>query len=288
MSALVSLNEMVQDGFNAAAQSAAACKVCGESAPLFDVVDFNRACHPERYLSGLAAVPVYYHRCIGCDLVFTSAFDRFTSDGWRKHVYNEVYYDTFDTEYETVRPHLNAELMRATCRAHASASIRGLDYGGGHGRLAKILQDSGIAYATYDPYGYSDKIDRGSELFNVISSFEVLEHTASPRETIEDLLTFAANEFVLVASTQTSDDLIDTRRRLNWTYVAPRNGHVTIYSRKALACLAEQYSLDYLQVSRGLHLFGRGTPLTRLKYAAGLVKLKQKMVRPPLSVQRPR
>src|SRR2546423_14681900 len=83
----------------------APCKVCGEPSPLLGVVDFNKHClvasRPD--LLPLSGVPVYYHRCPSCHFIFTTAFDSFTPDDFRRHVYNEQY-ALIDPEYAEERP----------------------------------------------------------------------------------------------------------------------------------------------------------------------------------------
>jgi hypothetical protein len=253
------------------------CKVCGSDAPLFGVVDFNRSCGADPYPDGLTGVPVYWHRCTACGLLFTPAFDRFSGDGWREHVYNPHYYAALDPDYAAVRPGLNAELVRAVCRAQWGGQTLGLDYGGGNGELARRLSVAGLRFLTHDPYGASDDTAGLVGRFNVLTSFEVLEHTVDPQQTLADLLRFAAERVVVIASTQCADGLVDEHSRLSWNYIAPRNGHVTIYARRTLSELARQHRLDHLAVSRGLHLFGRGVDLGRLKWVAGWVKLKQRL-----------
>ena len=43
------------------------CKICGEDAKLFGVIDFHKG-HEKLPLSG---VPIYYRRCVACDFLFT-------------------------------------------------------------------------------------------------------------------------------------------------------------------------------------------------------------------------
>lgn len=253
-----------------------ACKVCQKLAPLFDVVDFARSCGDEPYEDGLSGVPIYWHRCPDCGLLFTTAFDRLSSRGWVSFIYNDYYYQALDTDYLSIRPTLNAEVVRQVCLTRRG-EVCGLDYGGGNGALAALLRKAGLAFMTYDPYAVSGDVESLIGRCNVLSTFEVLEHTIDPHGTFADMLRFAAPEFVMVASTQTSDGLVDSSKRLEWNYAAPRNGHVTIYERRTLTRLAKTYGLDHLPVSRGLHLFGRGVSLEPLKWAAGWVKLKQRV-----------
>jgi len=254
------------------------CKICGAEAPLFEVVDFNRNCHPQKYSHGLVGVPVYFHRCNQCGFVFTRAFDEFSADNWRRFVYNEEYFANLDPDYKATRPRLNAEVLMAICKVFGQKNVLAAGYGGGNGALSTILRNRQIEYYTHDPYDLSDIPEQYIGKFNVVSSFEVLEHTTNPTGTFRAILKLVGARFLLVLSTQCSHGLIDGTRRLAWHYVAPRNGHVSIYTRQSLRHIATTFTLDYLPVSRGLHLFGRGLSLQPFKYAAGLVKLKQRVM----------
>ncbi len=152
--------------------------------------------------------------------------------------------------------------------------ITGLDYGGGNGRLSHLLQQDGIDYRTHDPYGKTDFNEGLGHKANVISAFEVLEHTVDPVATFADMLRFASDRVLIVASTQVSDGHLDSGL-LSWEYIAPRSGHVTIYTRESLGLLAQKYSLDYTPVTRGLHLMSRGIPAESVKNTALLTRAKQ-------------
>ena len=252
------------------------CKICGENACLFDVVDFNRVCRPSRYLCRPIGVPVYFHRCDNCHFVFTCAFDGFDSDAWRRHIYNDQYYQCLDPDYKIARPKSNSEIVHSACSLIGKKSVLGIDYGGGNGAMSRILNDQGIKYFTHDPHGASNIEEADTGEFNFLSSFEVLEHTVDPLSTMREMLSFVGPKFVAIMSTQCSDDLIDEEKRLSWSYVAPRNGHVSIYSQESLRLMAKTLSLDYVRVSRGTHLFGRSTQLKMIKYAIGCVKVRHR------------
>ncbi len=240
------------------------------------MTDFARVCDVDPYKYGLSGVPIYWHRCANCGLLFTTAFDKLSSFGWQTFIYDDFYYQTLDTDYQRIRPTLNSELVVKLCRT-LRGEIQGLDYGGGNGNLAAIVRQSGLNYLTHDPFGVSDDVEQFTGQFNILSTFEVLEHTVDPHATFTDMLRFAAPEFVMIVSTQTADGLVDASNRLAWNYAATRNGHVTIYERRTLTRLAIAHGMVHLPVSRGLHLFGRGVPLGPLKWVASWVKLKQRL-----------
>jgi hypothetical protein len=254
------------------------CKVCGDKSELYDVVDLNRVINLKNYPFGLSGIPIYYYRCVSCQLVFTKAFDQFSSEDWTNIIYNDEYYKKIDLAYEKNRTQLNIEIIQGIKSVIGIKNILGIDYGGGNGLLSRILQQRNIDYHTYDPFGETDIIDDKIGNFNLISSFEVLEHLTDPLSAFDRIVELATDKFILILSTQCSEGLLDESNRLaNWNYVSPRNGHVTIFTKKAFISIAKKYSMQYVSVSRGLHLFGKQINLAPLKYAAGLVKLKQKI-----------
>ena len=63
------------------------CKICGEPAPLYGTVDFNRKCE---IAGGIklppSGTPVRYRRCRGCGFLFTDAFDAWSQEDGRSGV----------------------------------------------------------------------------------------------------------------------------------------------------------------------------------------------------------
>lgn len=68
------------------------CLVCVQTAPLYDVVDFNKSCEEYRgqFLphSGRA---IYYARFSGCHYTFASEFASWTDQDFLDNIYNEDY-----------------------------------------------------------------------------------------------------------------------------------------------------------------------------------------------------
>jgi hypothetical protein len=269
-------DELASSGLHTTYSQNETCKICKANASLFGVVDFNKTCNEGHYPFGVLGVPIYYHRCQNCQFVFTRAFDAVEGAFWGNFIYNETYYKLLDPEYQLSRPKLSAELVHAVCSFMGRSDVVGLDFGGGNGAMAKILSGQGINYFTHDPYGASNLKEADFRKFNVVSAFEVLEHTTDPLVTFEEMLRFVAKGFVGVISTQCSDGLIDEKKRLSWHYVAPRNGHVSIYSQKSLDVLAKAFSINHVAVSRGTHVFGKNANLGLIKYVIGWVKLRQR------------
>jgi len=241
----------------------AGCKVCGGDSVPFDVVDFNKSC--EGFICGGAAgAPVIYRRCTDCQFIFTEFFDEFTADMWREHVYNSDY-EKIDPQYKNVRCRINAHLIR-TFLIGRKRSIIGLDYGGGNGKTSLLMRDRGWIYDSYDPYDRTIVDEAHSGRYNFASAIEVFEHTPDPLSTVRDIVRMMSPDSIMILiSTVLTDGAVSDRTGLGWWYAAPRNGHVSLYSRKSLEKLASRVGLQCLCMGSGPHFMYRGYKAEELR-----------------------
>jgi len=236
----------------------APCKICGGEAAPFDIVDFNKSCVKGQYLFGLKAVPVVYRRCTRCHFIFTDFGDTFSGSDWATHVYNADYIKV-DPDYLHARPCHNAREI-ITLLAGRKADVVGLDYGGGNGKTASLLRDNGWAFDSYDPYGATEFSPGRLGHYNFCSAIEVFEHTPDPIASLGSLLKMATpGKLLVLLGTGTHDGHVSDDSRLSWWYAAPRNGHISLYSRESLRILAERFGLTYSCGKNGTsHLLARG------------------------------
>lgn len=241
-----------------AALHATPCKVCAADAFLLGALDFQKSCNSEPSSSGPVSVPVYYWRCRCCDFVFTKFFDRFLPEQWSNFVYNDDYYAAVDVDYNDLRPSVNARYVDSLLGGRKQ-TVLGLDYGGGNGRTADILQRQGYTYDTYDLYGTTCTAPERVGRYNFCSSFEVAEHTPDPQGFLRDIVSLASpDRLVILVTTLVHDGHIDNSGGIGWWYAAPRNGHISLHSRKSLQLLSRAFQLDCWSESAGMHLFSRG------------------------------
>jgi 2-polyprenyl-6-hydroxyphenyl methylase/3-demethylubiquinone-9 3-methyltransferase len=214
------------------------CKLCGAPAPPFDAVDLNKLCSDtEPYMFGLSGIMVPYMRCTLCGLLFTSFFDDWSAAEFARFIYNDDYIKV-DGAYAEVRPQAMSAFV-ARKAAHAR-DVRILDYGSGAGGLARHLRDAGFRHVEdYDPFASPQ---RPTGRFDIITCFEVIEHSPTPLATVEDMRGFLADDGCVLFTTGIQPDDIAVRRA-SWWYAAPRNGHVSIFTVDALATLAARCGL---------------------------------------------
>ena len=245
------------DSFQPVIPLVAPCKCCGTTANLFGVVDFNKNCNVRliRPLP-LAGIPIYYHRCPNCQFIFTVAFDDFTQDDFSRHIYNEDYIKV-DPDYKEARAKSNAGFLAQTFGA--SKNVRMLDYGGGAGLLAAELRRAGFTNVeTYDPF-VAEHAALPDKKYELIVSFEVLEHSPNPQATLDSMNSLLDNPGLILFTTMLQQPTIG-QEGLNWWYAGPRNGHVSLYSQKSLSLLTQKYRFYFGSMHDGLHLLWREMP----------------------------
>jgi hypothetical protein len=233
------------------------CKICGETTDLFDVIDLGKTCDlVSAYPRGLTGTPVYYRRCRDCGFIFTSHFDEYTDAEWKEVIYNAEY-SVIDPDYALRRPARNARFVEILL-GHRRHSIIGLDFGGGNGVTAEILRRRGWTFDSHDPFGKSEMRPSLLKRYNVATAFEVFEHVPDPIATFEYLLAKMTDDFPLVIiGTAVSDREVDEVRRLSWWYASPRNGHISLFSRRSLAALAGRFGMQCRSPSGGCHFLSR-------------------------------
>jgi 2-polyprenyl-6-hydroxyphenyl methylase/3-demethylubiquinone-9 3-methyltransferase len=224
------------------------CKVCDGTSTWFDHVDFNKYCNDiNPYRFGRAGIPVEYLRCERCGLIYTQFFDDWTEADWREYVYNEDYIKV-DADYSEVRPtHVANDFAR---RLRGAERARILDYGSGAGVFVARMRENGFAdIACYDPFSSPQ---RPEGRFDIITCFEVIEHSPDPLMTLRDMIgLMAEGGCILFSQTVQPDDILS--RRGGWWYLGPRNGHVSTYAEETLVVMGRMLGLQFY---RGDTVFG--------------------------------
>src|SRR5208282_3306140 len=118
-----------------ACSATAPCKCCGAMASLFGAVDFEKNC--ERRPLPASGVRIHYYGCPRCQFFFTTAFDQFTNEDFRRYIYNDEYV-LVDPEYAGARPRRDFGVVNRLFWNAKPPTI--LDYGGGTGKLAELLR----------------------------------------------------------------------------------------------------------------------------------------------------
>lgn len=189
-----------------------------------------------------------FYRCSRCGFIRTE------EPHWLAEAYDEA---IKRSDVGLVRR--NSRLVAVTRAVIASffdPGARFLDYGGGYGLLARMMRDEGYDFYRYDKHCdnlfvrdfEAGDADRGS--FALVTAFEVFEHLPLPLEDIGEMLRFSRN--ILFTT-----ELIPEPPPLpgSWWYYGLEHGqHVSFYTRRTLAAIAERFSLHLCTNGRSLHL----------------------------------
>lgn len=170
------------------------------------------------------------------------------------HLYEE--YVRYDPGYPDQRPQSNATMLTNLFGNH-SQSISVLDYGGGNGATADLLRSNGFASAIcYDPISRPDD-PLPDQRFDLVTCFEVLEHANAPMDVVRALAALTNGMVLFSTLVQPAD--IETQK-LRWWYAAPRNGHISLFSRQSLGMAWQAVGMTLGSFNDNLHVAFRQRP----------------------------
>jgi SAM-dependent methyltransferase len=235
------------------------CPICQTASTLLDVVDFNKSCEEIKgdFLP-LSGRPIYYVGCPQCGFVFAPEMHQWSPQEFAKHVYNDTYID-IDPDYLEVRPTVNAETLEKMFLGKAS-QFKHLDYGAGQGLLSLKLNRKGWCSTAYDPFDVASKKLDELGRYGLITAFEVFEHASDVQQLMAQIKALLITDGVVLFSTLLSDGQIKPNARLAWWYAAPRNGHISLFSRHSLSLLAQQHGFHFGSFSEGFHVLFTNPP----------------------------
>jgi SAM-dependent methyltransferase len=233
------------------------CKCCGVRASLYGVVDFHKNCESRRrQVLKISGIPIYYYRCPACQFIFTTGLDEFTREDLKEHIYNADY-PLVDPDFADFRPRDNAARMNRLLGP--APPDRLLDYGGGNGLLAECLRGAGFPHIdVYDPFvpRYAEKPEGR---YDCILCLEVVEHSLDPAATFREMSDLLAERGVIVLSTLVQPPDVD-QQGINWWYLGPRNGHISLYSRASLVKLVQPLGFRFGSFNDSWHVLFREVP----------------------------
>ena len=220
------------------------CRLCGE-----DAFPFGSA-------RILASLEVSYYRCHRCGFVQTE------EPYWLERAYEQPI-SKIDLGIVSRNIALG-DTASAVISMLFDSGGRFLDWGGGYGILVRLMRDRGFDFYWRDPFcdnlfaqGFEWADETRAEL---VTAFEVLEHLPRPADDIARMADIADN---LLVSTFLLPEPAPAPGE--WWYYALESGqHVSFYSRRSLAVLADQLGM-FAASNRGcsVHLFTRSRKAAR-------------------------
>ena len=141
-----------------------------------------------------------------------------------------------------------------------------LDFGGGYGIFTRMMRDQGYDFYREDPLcenllarGFDTADVPESELFEMVTAFEVFEHLQDPMNTFEGLAGRLKGGLLI------STELVPPEEKewSQWWYLTPETGqHISFFTKQALSRMAARHGLHLYSDGKTLHLFTK-MPLQR-------------------------
>lgn len=209
---------------------------------------------------------VSYFKCIHCGFIQVE----------KPYLLEEVYKLPFTPLDVTIasRPIELSQLTENLILNYLSYSGRFLDYGGGVGLFTRIMRDRGLNFYRQDKYAqnlftqYFDfsNLSEEEKKFELVTSFEVLEHLENPMNELEELFSLSKNVFcstMLQPSTVAAD-------LESWSYIGELHGqHISFYTQETMKVIANKFDCYYYNHANYLHFFTpekiEGFTLSRLQ-----------------------
>lgn len=213
------------------------CKICNNpSEKIFDKIIL------QKYHSN-------YYQCKNCSFVQTD------EPIWLEEAYSNAI-TTLDIGLLGRNIYLREEISEIIDCCFPN-SEKFLDYAGGYGTLTRLMRDAGYNFFNHDDYcenifaNYFEIKDSESSTFDLVTSFEVLEHFNDPLIDIKKIFSYAENAIFSTEIVPENQDEIS-----NWWYISEETGqHIAFYSTKSIEHIAKLNNKHYYCRGGNLHLF---------------------------------
>lgn len=208
------------------------CKICGKES-----IPFDNALV-------LGKHKVSYCRCHCCGFIQTE------DPYWLPEAYSSAITDS-DIGLIARNIHLSGVINNVLKILNPQGSL--LDFGGGYGMFVRMMRDKGWNFEWYDEY-CENLFAKGHEMhqqhYEVVTSFELLEHLPDPMEMFERL--FALSD-TLICTTELLPQ--PTPKVKEWWYYATETGqHVSFYTKESLQVVANKFGRN-LYAKHGIIIF---------------------------------
>lgn len=214
----------------------------------------------------LGRIDVDYFRCTGCGLV------TLPEPTWLDQAYSNAI-TSMDVGLLS-RCQSLAGFTAAMVRSERLGSGPFLDWAGGYGTLTRMMRDRGFDFFHLDPLcenvfaqGFEGDLVRQYQL---ITAYEVLEHLADPVTNLSEVA--ASTDRLLMTSYLLPEP---APAPSDWWYYTPETGqHITFYTERALATLAQRLGYSVITDGVSRHLFYRGSVSSRTRLLLSPLSVK--------------
>lgn len=195
---------------------------------------------------------VSYFECKSCGFIQTE------SPYWLSEAYKEAI--TF-SDIGLVSRNINlSQCVSELLIKHFDIKGKFLDFGGGYGLFVRLMRDKGFNFYRQDIFCANifaqnfdiNDISNIENRFEIVTSFEVFEHTYEPYKLLSELLNYSDN--ILFSTLLVPKNPIKSAS--DWWYISPDTGqHVAFYTTTALSFMANKYGINFYSDGQSIHLF---------------------------------
>lgn len=171
---------------------------------------------------------IQYYQCVNCKTLFSDPLDNSNMIGGE-----------YEEERNSNQNHLRIERVNDFVKMFKKEDVNILDFGCGHGMLiADLKKDGYINVDGYDAYSEEYSALPEKNKYHVITAVEVIEHTSAPFVEIDVMNRSLVPGGVVMIETSFVDIAQQEDIELeDFFYIAPQNGHSTIFSHHGLDLL---------------------------------------------------
>lgn len=209
------------------------CKLCNEN---------NQVIFESKILN---KYDIKYYHCNNCGFVQTE------EPYWLEEAYQESI-NISDTGY-MARNLLISQKLTVFLSIFFDNKSKYLDYAGGYGVLVRIMRDIGYDFYWDDKYTiniFAKGFEYENQEYQAITTFESFEHFVNPINEIREMLKISNN---IIFSTEVLKENVPAPDEW-WYYGLEHGQHISFYSEKSLAYIAEYFNLKYTNLGC-FHLF---------------------------------
>lgn len=191
---------------------------------------------------------VNFYSCINCGFLFSE------DPYWLDEAYKSAI--TYSDTGILVRNIQFSKITSVIIDIYFNRNNKFIDYAGGYGLFTRMMRDIGFDFYWIDKFcdnlfarGY-EHTESKTEVYELITAFEVFEHLVDPVVELDRMLKFGRN---IIFSTELLPAAIPDPKEW-WYYNFVHGQHISFYTYKSLSLLAHKYGLNFYSM-KGIHIY---------------------------------